>query len=163
MGAGGPRRPARQGSRGAAPVSRSGPCLRRRAERRGRAAGVLPPRHRQRRGGVLLPMRLRGGLPVSVPRAPEQDGAVVAVPPLNEIGPLLDGNRRSLARAVPGLFGRDWAELRRSARAQVVAAARAYLGDHGEPLLADAGAESLLLAGHQPELFHPGVWVKHFA
>ena len=27
----------------------------------------------------------------------------------------------------------------------------------------DASADSLLLAGHQPELFHPGVWVKNFA
>ena len=27
----------------------------------------------------------------------------------------------------------------------------------------DAAGEHLILAGHQPELFHPGVWVKNFA
>ena len=31
------------------------------------------------------------------------------------------------------------------------------------PLLPFSPSPSLLLAGHQPELFHPGVWIKNFA
>jgi hypothetical protein len=90
---------------------------------------------------------------------------VVAVPPLAEVGALLSANRRrleGLAHA-PGLLGRPWADLRRQARLAAVSAARDYLRLRGEPLpdiSADAG---LLLAGHQPELFHPGVWIKNFA
>jgi hypothetical protein len=111
----------------------------------------------------LCGLVLRGGLPVNVARAPQQDGAVVAVPPLHEIGPLLDSNRRSLARAKVGLLGRDLPELRQNARESVVAAARAWFAQNGEPLPSGFEAASLLVAGHQPELFHPGVWVKHFA
>src|SRR5262249_49402335 len=59
-------------------------------------------------------------------------------------------------------FGRTWADLRRQARAQAVAAAQDYLRQAGEPI-PDYGQASLLMAGHQPELFHPGVWVKNFA
>ncbi len=61
------------------------------------------------------------------------------------------------------MLGRDWPELRRTARKAVVAAARACFLYNPDPLPADTGAGSLLLAGHQPELFHPGAWVKHFA
>lgn len=94
-------------------------------------------------------------------RAPDQDGALLAEPPLAEVGPLLVENRRRM-RDGPELLGRAWGDLRRSARGQAWAVARAYLGESGEPVPA-SGSESLLLAGHQPELVHPGVWVKNFA
>src|SRR5581483_2694845 len=38
-----------------------------------------------------------------------------------------------------------------------------YLRGAAEPPPNFPGGEWLLLAGHQPELFHPGVWVKNFA
>src|SRR5207302_8957992 len=53
-------------------------------------------------------------------------------------------------------------DLRRQARQVAVAAAKDYLQQAGEPV-ALYGDTSLLMAGHQPELFHPGVWVKNFA
>ncbi len=46
------------------------------------------------------------------------------------------------------MLGRPLSELRRAARANAVGGT--------EP-------DTLLVAGHQPELFHPGVWVKNFA
>jgi hypothetical protein len=94
-------------------------------------------------------------------RAPQQDRAVLAEPALGEAGTLLADNRRRLARG-PSLLGRDWARLRQDARAAADQAARAYLAGGGEPI-PDYAAPSLLVAGHQPELFHPGVWVKNFA
>ena len=44
----------------------------------------------------------------------------------------------------------------------MLAAATEYLRQAGEPV-PEVRSESLIVAGHQPELFHPGVWVKNFA
>jgi len=46
----------------------------------------------------------------------------------------------------------------------VLEKARAHLGRFGldMPGVADPAAP-LIVTGHQPELFHPGVWVKNFA
>jgi hypothetical protein len=94
-------------------------------------------------------------------RAPTADGAVVADPPLSEVGRLLTVNRQRLCRDEL-LLGRPWTDLQREARRSVVVAARAYLERQGEPV-PPGDAMSLVMAGHQPELFHPGVWVKNFA
>jgi hypothetical protein len=102
---------------------------------------------------VIVPRRLS---------APRQDGAVVAEPPLAQAGQLLVANRQRLASAGPDLMGRPWAELRRDARAATVALAREYLRRSGEPVPSFPDG-SLVMAGHQPELFHPGVWAKNFA
>jgi len=102
---------------------------------------------------VILPRRLH---------APRQDGAVVAEPPLAEAGQLLVNNRRRLAQAAADFLGRPWDELRRQARRSAVAAARDYFRQSAEPT-PPWGDTSLVMAGHQPELFHPGVWVKNFA
>lgn len=109
-------------------------------------------------------------MPLSVPRrlrAPRQDGAFVADPPLDEAGTLLADNRQLLS--VPGfdIFGRSWANLRVHARRAVFEAAQQYLVSAGEsvPAFTDTATNPLpiLMAGHQPELYHPGVWVKNFA
>jgi hypothetical protein len=95
-------------------------------------------------------------------RASSEDGAVVAEPPLAEAGRLVALNRQRLVQLPADLLGRSFAELRQAARQSVLAAARAYLQLAGEPLPPTTGL-SLLMAGHQPDLFHPGVWVKNFA
>ncbi|MFN4260289.1 MAG: hypothetical protein ACK4RK_13410 [Gemmataceae bacterium] len=96
-------------------------------------------------------------------RAPRDHGAVVADPPLADAGALLTQNRQLFDHSAPTIAGRPLPELRRMARRETVAAAEAYLREAGEPLPPAAAVDSLLLAGHQPELFHPGVWVKNFA
>jgi hypothetical protein len=78
------------------------------------------------------------------------------------VGAVLADNRRLLAAAAVPPLGRAWPELRRQARRAVLDAAADYLRQAGEPL-PDFASEHLILAGHQPELFHPGVWVKNFA
>jgi hypothetical protein len=100
-----------------------------------------------------------GSLPVTshrIPRAPQDDGAVVAVPALEDVPELVENNRLLFAN-------REWSDRRRAARADVLAAAADYLRANGEPLPEPLVSESLFFAGHQPELFHPGVWVKNFA
>ena len=76
-------------------------------------------------------------------RAPREDGAILAIPPLGRAGAVLARNRARLA-----LLPEDWHEISSEARA---------LFGSPDP------AAPLLLAGHQPELFHPGVWLKNFA
>jgi hypothetical protein len=95
-------------------------------------------------------------VPVKRPelRAPTADGAVVAAPPLEQVEQLLESNGR-IDHPVPS-------EVRAAARTQAIGAARAYLRAAEEPIPATSG-DRLIMAGHQPELFHPGVWVKNFA
>jgi hypothetical protein len=95
-------------------------------------------------------------------RAPRDSGAVVAEPPLAEVGRLLELNRARLRQSSADFLGRSWAELRQRARQCALDAAREYLPESVEPI-PSANNLSLLMAGHQPDLFHPGVWVKNFA
>ena len=72
-------------------------------------------------------------------RAPDQDGGVLVDPPFAEVPRLLEENRQRLA-ADCLILGRPLREWRR-----------------------EATPESTIACGHQPELFHPGVWIKNFA
>jgi hypothetical protein len=117
-----------------------------------------------------------GAVSLSLPlRAPAEDGAVLAAPPLGRAAELIAANRERGHDPAPTLLGRPWAEVRRLGRGELLEAARRYTADE-PPGLSRRSGESiqrgqapplddvpLLLAGHQPELFHPGVWVKNFA
>jgi hypothetical protein len=100
----------------------------------------------------------------SLPRlkAPRDHGALLSFPPLDDAGKLLADNEQIFAAASMDVGGPSLAELRQMARRDALAAAQGYLAEAGEPV-PTWPAERLLLAGHQPELFHPGVWVKNFA
>ena len=100
---------------------------------------------------------------MSVPRlrAPKEHGAVLAEPSLEQVGRLLVANRHGF-HADLHLLGRPLTELRALARAEAHAAAAGYAASAGEPSPAPS-ADGWLVAGHQPELFHPGVWFKNFA
>jgi hypothetical protein len=102
---------------------------------------------------VIVPRRLR---------APAENGAILAEPPLMEIGALIGSNRKTLSQLRISVFGRRLTTLRQQARQTIVALAENYLRAAGEPV-SEYGHEMLLMAGHQPELVHPGVWIKHFA
>lgn len=95
-------------------------------------------------------------------RAPQDHGAILAQPPLSEAAGLVAENRRRLGLPAPPLLGCSWADLRRQARLTALAVARDYLQGAGE-LIPSVTNDSLFMSGHQPELFHPGVWVKNFA
>jgi hypothetical protein len=105
-----------------------------------------------------------GVLSVSLPRlrAPVADGAVLAQPPLADVGSVLESNRQLLNRESVQIGGIPLAELRKSAVAEIASTAADYLAENGEPV-PERTADSLLMAGHQPEMFHPGVWLKNFA
>jgi hypothetical protein len=75
---------------------------------------------------------------------------------------LVAGNRAALADVT--LAGTPLNEVARDARQRLVADATrftaAYLGEAAPSFAPDA---PLVVSGHQPELFHPGVWFKNFA
>lgn len=100
-------------------------------------------------------------------RAPSTDGGLLAVPPLERIPALLAEDRARLEVWSYDFQGRSVSKLRQMTRRQVWEEAAAYHERMGlepvAPLERGAEADLLLATGHQPELFHPGVWAKNFA
>jgi len=92
-------------------------------------------------------------------RAPEGDGEILAHPPLAAAADMAARNRAAFAQSQVEIDGVPLTDLRRRAAAEAFRAAQRYLG----LTVSDAPPPALFLIGHQPELFHPGVWVKNFA
>ncbi len=88
-------------------------------------------------------------------KAPQHHGEVLADPSIEEAAKLVGPNREIRRKLLPE-------DLFASARRNVIDAAVGYLRENGEPVppLNDG---PLIVTGHQPELFHPGVWAKNFA
>jgi hypothetical protein len=102
--------------------------------------------------------------------APRGNRAVLAAPPMDEACVLARENVQLRRESDYSMQGRSLAELSRQARAELLRAAQAWTGAYREvhlPSLPDPAENSgeglIFLAGHQPELFHPGVWFKNFA
>jgi hypothetical protein len=97
-------------------------------------------------------------------RAPQENRRVLVEPPLAEAGPLAAENVRRRQQSSYDFQGRSLAELTVEARAELLTLARRWTAAYRPELAAGGRAEGLIfLAGHQPELFHPGVWLKNFA
>lgn len=95
-------------------------------------------------------------------RAPRHDRAFLADPPLAQAESLVAGNRARRAQwESNGLSDLPWAALASVARRELVLAARAHSATYLDPAAQPAGGP-LILAGHQPGMFHPGVWCKNF-
>jgi hypothetical protein len=84
------------------------------------------------------------------------------LPPLEAAQPLIAANLRTFAQSPLAILGRSLPVVRKEARDAILAAARSYFAAAGDPLPETQG-NGLILAGHQPELFHPGVLIKNFA
>jgi hypothetical protein len=102
-------------------------------------------------------------------RAPSTDGALLAVPPLGEVAALFRQTAERLAAWDHDFQGRRARRLRCLVHREVIAAACSFLKRHGLDLpefrcsAASENSTPLVVTGHQPELYHPGVWVKNFA
>jgi hypothetical protein len=105
-------------------------------------------------------------------RAPAESGGRLVDPPVvaaggGSIDALVDNNR--LLRAAFGTRIGDlrlW-ELVAATRREVLTVAAEYTGSYRDVVrpddVADWIARPLIMGGHQPELFHPGVWLKNAA
>jgi hypothetical protein len=102
-------------------------------------------------------------------RAPANDGDLLVAPAAGAVAGQMLYNARRLAGWDHDFQGKRAGALRALARREALAAARGYLSSHGLDCPSwggDASALSatpLVVTGHQPELFHPGVWIKNFA
>ena len=97
-------------------------------------------------------------------RAPQEDRAVLVDPPFGEVGPLVKRNVDLRAEHDYDFQGRSLAELSRQARSELLREARRWTAAYRNIGSSPAEPAGLIfLAGHQPQLFHPGVWLKNFA
>jgi hypothetical protein len=82
-------------------------------------------------------------------RAPVENGAVLADPPFDAIPALVEANRKLLDRTDVVIGGYPLQSIRYWLR---------------QSLFTDDDIfATVIVTGHQPELMHPGVWVKNFA
>lgn len=100
--------------------------------------------------------------PSAKPVAPRGDGAVLLLPEPASWRGLVASNRRLIEGWSFPVAGRPVAEVRARLRNLVATASRnlakRLTGRSPAPVAPDA---PFIVAGHQPELEHPGVWVKH--
>jgi hypothetical protein len=99
-----------------------------------------------------------------VPRA---DRSFLVRPHFQDALVLLDKNRIRLDEDVV-VFGRSYRQLRTDIRRECLLAAQrftqSFLPAERRPSEPTYSADQLIVAsGHQPDLFHPGVWVKNIA
>lgn len=98
-------------------------------------------------------------------RVPRTHGAALIVPGWSELPALVPRNaqRFSVADTVD-VQGLSLRALRKQAREEALRTAAAYTTDVLQlPLPTESTDGPLIVGGHQPELFHTGVWAKNIA
>lgn len=95
-------------------------------------------------------------------QAPARSGATLIHPPLSRAADLIARNSAGLSGPDTKIAGRPLAEVRAQARLDVWRQIQEYYSEADEPLPSGPTA-TWIVAGHQPELFHAGVWLKNFA
>jgi hypothetical protein len=100
-------------------------------------------------------------------RAPQGDGQKVIEPPWPALPEVVHASRDQLARADYDVQGRSLRDLALNARAALLQQALAFTRQYrGIPQQLENASSitglPFVLAGHQPQLFHPGVWYKNF-
>src|SRR5262245_6448252 len=98
-------------------------------------------------------------------RAPRCHGEVFADPPLAQVPQAVQTNAARLRSGSVQLFGQPLSHWLPQVRAELFGLARRYTQayrDISEPVSCDANHTLVLLTGHQPRMFHPGVWYKSF-
>jgi len=96
---------------------------------------------------------------------PEESGECLITPPAERVPDLLAASKEAVWGNAE-ILGVPLAEFRRRVRARALALAAA--SGSGPPSQGDPVSERppierpLILMGHQPLLFHPGVWAKYF-
>ncbi|MBC7822086.1 MAG: hypothetical protein IAG10_34810, partial [Planctomycetaceae bacterium] len=100
-------------------------------------------------------------------RAPLEEGEVLAIPPLADMPATIAQNREQIAKWDVQVLGKPLTDLRRLAREEALTAAVRFSNQPKAPARGGVALSAsldvpLIVGGHQPELFHPGVWAKNF-
>ena len=101
---------------------------------------------------------------------PEEDKSLFVAPDSKQLSALLVSNKE-LLRAGPfhreyDLQGYTFGELLKICREDLIQKAINYTRSYRDISLSmqsEAFSTPIILAGHQPDIFHPGVWAKNFA
>jgi hypothetical protein len=97
-------------------------------------------------------------------RAPRGNREQFVDPPFEEVGRLLRDNQSRHAELRYDLQGRCLSEVSRESREDLLQRAWQWTSQYRDVGATPTGSSApILLAGHQPQLFHPGVWFKNFA
>lgn len=96
-------------------------------------------------------------------RVPRADRSILTIPSLEVAPHFLNANRQLFAEAECSLNGRNLADLRRATRLDALSIACPFTSSLIQKNLEVPTPDSLVVTGHQPELFHVGVWTKNFA
>jgi hypothetical protein len=94
-------------------------------------------------------------------RAPGEDGQSLEVPATADFALQLQRNQQLLASHSFAIAGQPVETLRKQARRQLIDHAREYSQQYRD-VCVPVHPRAMILAGHQPTLFHPGVWYKNF-
>ena len=96
-------------------------------------------------------------------RVPRADGEILCIPPRDQLLQLLQNNRKQLSGDAHKLWGQPLAGLAAEARREALAGAWQYTRSYANVSEQPNADCPLIFIGHQPELVHPGVWLKNFA
>lgn len=97
------------------------------------------------------------------PSAPSADGELLVEPPFETWASQTRSNAAAVESWSFEVAGVDARELRALARVEALSAAKQYCSRLGIGTRTVEAVPDLILAtGHQPELYHPGVWAKDF-
>ncbi|MDB4544982.1 hypothetical protein N9009_00305 [bacterium] len=102
-----------------------------------------------------------GGLVYQKLRAPSLSGETLQVPLLSKLDDLWQANLRRIASGHSTRFDRPLKEIQALGRAELIHRSLAYSGVYLDDL-PSVTSQNIIMSGHQPELFHPGVWYKNF-
>ncbi|HUG20515.1 MAG TPA: hypothetical protein VMM56_16120 [Planctomycetaceae bacterium] len=92
----------------------------------------------------------------------DRNGEVLAYPALEQVPGDVVANAELLQSADLDLQGRSFQELRTWARQEILKQAVSYTSKIRDEDVALPDLNLLIADGHQPQLFHPGVWAKNF-
>lgn len=92
---------------------------------------------------------------------PRESGEVFCHPRADAFKEIARENAQRLDTTSLSIDGISLREMRRHARARVLERAAAYTGAMGIDVPSPPSGALLFVTGHQPFLFHPGIWIKH--
>ena len=94
-------------------------------------------------------------------RSPVASEQSLQIPPLAQT--ISSWNDRIQPSSEIEVGGLELSSLQRLGRSELLDRAMGYSARYRDVDLADRDAQSIVMSGHQPLLFHPGVWFKNFA
>ena len=87
----------------------------------------------------------------------------MSIPGLESASRLVEENRKLFSTASCSFHGRSLSDLQSAARTDAIRLAHAFTSELLQTDIAKPSTNSCVVTGHQPELFHVGVWAKNFA